>query len=562
MKPFHKTLFSRRWIGAGLSLVAAVAAHAATDVKFQIDMNSQGSPGSVYVRGGFNGWGTANQLFNDGTGVFTNTVSLADAAGTLEACKFYYNPGDNWEGGNNRQFVLGTAGTVQVLPLTTWNANDWPTPSNPEEVTFRLDLSAQVLGGTFTPGQTVRVAGDFTSWGDGLDLTNNPNASGLASNIYSGTFDFNVVSYPPVYINYKFRANGGWESPSSTSGGNRYVNLTNNPQVLPVVYYEDLAPNAPTNQVTFQVDMTPQTLTGAFTPGQSVTVSGGFEGWDNGLPLTNNPTLSGNATNIYSAICPVVGYRPVGIAYKFRANGGWESPISTGGGDRHSTVTNASQVLPLVFYNDNSPYDLVQSDTLVKFTLTLPDGTLDKDGFAFAKGVDHIFVNGDFLGWWGWGAGGAPAADEMLQVGTSDIYTNSFLVPRGNSIYLTYKYSFDGLDDEAGFGTNHVREVRTYAPAYTLPTDKWSFTLAQNPGLNILTPGTNGIVELDFGYLTAGQSAAGKIPVTWLGRPGVVLQNRSSLTGGAWSDNNNSDATMSTNWPNGGGSQFFRLKKK
>ncbi len=564
MKPFKTFLPSCRWFGASLSLVAALAANA-TDVTFQVDMTSQPSASTVLIKGSFNGWGSPTDslaLTNDGNGIYSQTITISDAPGTLENCKFFYSPGDNWEGGNNRQFVLGSGTQVQVLPLTAWNANDWPTPSNPEEVTFQVDLSAQVLGGTFTPGQTVTVAGDFEGWDNGLNLTNNPDAAGLASNIYSGTFDFSVTAYPPVYINYKFRANGGWESPSSTSGGNRYVNLTNNPQVLPVVYYEDLAPNAPTNQVTFQVDMTPQTLTGAFAPGQSVTVSGGFEGWDNGLPLTNNPTLSGNASNIYSAICPVVGYRPVGIAYKFRANGGWESPNSTGGNNRTANVTNANQVLSLVFYNDNSPYDIVQADTLVQFTLYLPDGTSDKDGLTFAKGVDSIYLNGDFLGWWGWGAGSAPAANQMVEVGTSDLYTNSFLIPRGNSIYLTYKYSFDGLDDEGGFGTNHVREIRTYAPTYNLPLDQWSFTLAQNPGNHILTPGTNGIVELDFGYLSASTPAAGKIPVTWWGRPGVVLQNNSSLTGGSWNDNNASDATMSTNWPNAGGSQFFRLKKK
>jgi hypothetical protein len=276
--------------------------------------------------------------------------------------------------------------------------------------------------------------------------------------------------------------------------------------------------------------------------------------------LTNNPTLSGNASNIYSAICPVVGYRPVGTAYKFRANGGWESPNSTGGNNRTASITNANQVLPLVYYNDNSPYDIVQADTLVKFTLYLPNGTQDKNGYNFNNASDQVYINGDFLGWWGWGV--APGSDQMIEVGLSDYYTNSFVIPRGNSIYLTYKYSLAGTDDENGFGTNHVREVRTYAPKYDLPTDQWSFTLAQNPGNNILTPGTNGIVELDFGYLSTGKPVSGNVPVTWWGRPGVVLQNRSGLTSGTWNDNNNSDATMSTNWPNAGGSQFFRLKKK
>ena len=477
MKPLNSHSFSRRWLGAGLSLLAAVTVQASTQVTFQIDMTSQPSASSVLIKGSFNGWGTPDSpaLTNNGSGIYSQTVTITDAPGTLENCKFFYNPGANWESDPNRQFVLGTG--TQVLPLTSWGVHDWPTPTNAENVTFSVDLSAQTLSGDFTPGQTVTVAGDFEGWDNGLPLTNNPTAAGLASNVYSGTFAFNVVSFPPVYINYKFRANGGYESPSSTSGANRSANLTNNPQILPVAYYSDLAPNAPTNKVTFQVDMSPQIITGAFTPGQTITVSGGFEGWDNGLALTNNPTLPGLSSNVYSAVCPVIGYRPVGVAYKFRANGGWENPTSTGGNDRHASITSSNQVLPLVFYNDNSPYDLVQTPTTVKFTLYLTNGTPDNGGTLFAKGIDSVYINGDFLGWWSWngGFGGSQTINDlMIQVGNTDYYTNSFVIPRGNSIYLNYKYSIDGFDDEAGPQTNHVRLIRTYGTNYIFPNDAWT----------------------------------------------------------------------------------------
>ncbi len=228
----------------------------------------------------------------------------------------------------------------------------------------------------------------------------------------------------------------------------------------------------------------------------------------------------------------------------------------------------------MVFYNNNGVSDLVQSDTAVTFTLHLPDGTPDKGGVPFVKGVDTVYVNGTFFaadgslvragtgGWWTWntGFGGSQSsANQLFQVGSSDDYTNTFVMAQGSSLYLTYKYSVDGFDDEHGTGTNHMRLIRSYGPTYTLPVDSWSWTLPNQS--TIMTPGSNGIVEVDFGYLSAGKPAAGKVPVTWLGRPGVVLQNSSSLTGG-WTDNEATDAAMSTNWPNAGSSQFFRLKKK
>ena len=575
MKPIITHGFSRRWLGVGMLLVATVAAHASTAVTFSIDMSPSGvTPSAVYINGVFNGWGTPGSpvLTNNGANVWSQTVTITDAVGTLESCKFVYD--GNWESGNNRQFVLGSG--TQVLPQTSWNVKDWPTPTNAEEVTFQVDLTAQTLSGDFIPGQNITVSGDFESWDAGLPLTNNPTALGLATNIYSGTFDFNVVSFPPVYINYKFRANGGWESPASTAGGNRSANLTNFPQVLPLVYYNDLAPNAPTNWVTIQVDMSAQTLLGAFTPGQTINVSGGFTGWGDGAPMTNNPTLPDLTSNIYSVVMPIVGYRPIGIAYKFRMNGGWENDQNTPSKNRESSITSSNQVLPLVFYNNNDLYDLAQNDTAVTFTLYLPNGAMDSSGVPFAKGVDSVYVNGTFFAadgslvragtgaWWTWnkliGGGSQSAANQLFEVGSSDYYTNAFVMAQGSSLYLTYKYSVDGLDDENGVGTNHLRLIRSYGPTYTLPVDSWSWSLPVQPV--IMTPGSNGIVEVDFGYLSARKPAGGKIPISWLGRPGVVLQNKSNLGSGSWTDNNGTDAAMSTNWPNAGGSQFFRLKKK
>jgi hypothetical protein len=445
--------FPCRWFGAGMSLAAAIAVQAQTQVTFQIDMSGEtgGTPSAVYISGSFNGWtfeAATNALVDTGTNVWTNTFTITDPPGTVESCKFQDNI-SGWEPvAANRQFVLGT--NTQVLPLTIWNNSNWPAPTN--QVTFQVDLSAQVLLGNFTNGD----------------------------------------------------------------------------------------------------------------PNGSITVSGDFEGWNNGLPLTNNPTLNGDGSNVYSGTFGVTGFPPAPVNYKFRMNGGWESPASTGGNNRYQTVTN-DQVLPLVYYNDNSIHDLVTSPITVMFSLYMTNGAMTDGGGTFTKGSDILYVSGDWLNWPSWGLLSLPASQQLMEVGTSDVYTNSFVVPKGNSIYINYKYSVDGLDNENGSQTNHVRLIRTYGPTYAFPQDVWSWTVLQpdngNP-YSLKGLAVTNIVEPDFGYLAIGAPAAGKFPITWLGRPGVVLQDNSSLGGGVWNTNAGTDATMSTNWPNDGSLQFFRLLKE
>lgn len=158
-----------------------------------------------------------------------------------------------------------------------------------------------------------------------------------------------------------------------------------------------------------------------------------------------------------------------------------------------------------------------------------------------------------------------PASQQMFEVGLSDYYTNSFVIPTGNSIYLDYKYSLNSIDDESGFATNHVREIRSSGPTYAFPTDVWSWTVLQ-PGSGNPYPlaglASTNIVEPDFGYLAIQPPSGGSYPITWLGRPGVLLENTTNLTGGSWNANSGTAGTQSTNWPSTGGTQFFRLMKE
>jgi hypothetical protein len=254
----------RGLLGVGLLCGAGVAAQAANNVTFQIDMTAQ-NPSAVYIRGSFNDWGNSQPawaLTNNGSGIWSGTFDDTNTPGTVESCKFFYQPGDNWESDPNRQFVLAAGG--QTLPLTTWNVKDWPVPVN--HVKFQVDMSAQVVLGAFDPATGyVRVSGGFNGWGNSADFTNNPAAPGSETNIYSQTLE--VSGYPGSQPgNYKFRAPIGdtWE----TIADRPSFTLVGGDQVLPVVFWDNRAPATPTNAVvTFKVDMTPQVLTGGFTNG-------------------------------------------------------------------------------------------------------------------------------------------------------------------------------------------------------------------------------------------------------------------------------------------------------
>ncbi len=536
-------------LGAGLMLGAAATTQADTLVTFTVDMNVEANAiinnSTVYVRGNFNGQDfsllPAHALTNDGAGVFSVTINITNAPGSVIPCKFYYNaPGDTWENGANRQFLL--AAGAQTLPLTVWDAK-YPAPAN--NITFQVDMSHQVNQLAFDPNTGyVRVSGGFNSWSESIDFTNNPSAPSPLNNIYSQTVE--VAGFPGSQPgNYKFRAPIG--DTYETISDRPSFTLVGGDQTLPVVYWNDISPFTPTNDVTFQVDMSAQILGGNWTPGQYIRVSGAMTGWGDGADLTNNPALSGSASNVYSMVLPVVGNAGASIQYKFRSPipDTWESPASTAGANRSFQIAGGAQVLPLVFYSDASVCDLLTQPVTVTFLLHLTNGTTATDGTVY-NGSQNVHINGDFNGWAPW--------DSLLPIMTnnpigSDFYEYQAVLPAGKVLGQKFKLSIGGADNEAGFQADHIQYIRTTSSTYTMPAAEFGTNFASVR------------VEPAFGNLKASAPVAGNIPVTWSGLPCVTLQTRSSLTTGTWTDLPQTDATSSTNWPNTG-SQFFRLQKR
>ena len=354
---------------------------------------------------------------------------------------------------------------------------------------------------------------------------------------------------------FKYVINPGteWESPSAANqdtGGNRY--FANVAQTLPLVNFSD-QPYAPLAQVTFSVDMSAVQLTDTNFNPTTVTLDGDFNGWGSPVPMTNNPTALN--TNIYYAVISVGEGSPVN--YQFRYN-----ELSTGqtvydhyqGGNAnryYQVPSSLTATVPTVYFNDAPLNGLLTQATPVQFSVDMNGAVGYGDNHVFDPTQDSVYVNGSFVGWYAWANGAnpqpAPPGFQLFEVGLTTVYTNTLYIPAGTTLGFSYKYGMDPYsaqggpsDDEAASGNNHYRVVRSTALVpYPFPTDTFG-NMYVEPLFNANNRGG--------ANLTVGPAVGGKVPVSWLGRPGANLQFITDLKSVDW---RNLPATDGTNWTSG-----------
>jgi hypothetical protein len=248
--------------------------------------------------------------------------------------------------------------------------------------------------------------------------------------------------------------------------------------------------------------------------------------------------------------------------------------------------------LPPFYFLDLAPDDYLAQDTPVTFSVDM-NGAIGTDGHTNSPDTDDVYINGMFANgggsfypqqWYAWSGGpnpvSAPSGYQMIRVGSSTIYTNTIIIPEGTPVALAYQYGMDEgrvnggpAENESASGVNHLRVVRsTAALPYVMPVDVFTNHPYMEP---VFAPGNQyeGAGTLAGGNLSVGAEVAGKIPVSWLGRPGARLQVSSALSGGTWQTLSGTDGTnwtagspstngllSVTNWP-AAGTTFFRLVK-
>jgi hypothetical protein len=345
--------FGNAQFWAVLVFVMASATTQAVQVTFRVDMSVQMAMNRfnpdtdlVYLAGTFNNWSTtANLLTRSETNpsIWEGVVDLP--AGTWPNYKFVMlrvGTGFVWETRPNRWFQVPSADTV--LDVVYFD-DIGQVVTNRQPVTFLVDMSVQIANGVFDPATSRLVVS-----GDAIDDWANQGThvlfqSPTNQNLWIGTFE--ITAPVGATVNYKFIMDGNWESRP-----NRTFVMTNQPIVLPVVFFNDVTNPAVPIPVTFSVNLGVAIARGWFNPewdfvearGSFLTTAGGA--WIGGFQLTNSPANPLVYTGTFLTTNQAPGST---MLYQFVINGTtWET---TGDCTWQFAGTHAV-VLPTAFLNN------------------------------------------------------------------------------------------------------------------------------------------------------------------------------------------------------------------
>lgn len=633
---------ARYWLLCCVIAITTTAARASTILVFSINMATNLANGSfnppapagtgtdaVFVNGTFFGWsGSGVQLVQEGnTTIWTNSYNdTSDQNGDVSSYRFNVNGSyETTATYDNRAAELpSTSGAILNLPTPYYGDVG---PGQIINVTFQMDMSEEIELGHFVPAtDQLDVRGPFNGWANAGDyLTNDPAivvtnypTGTVESNVYVGTFPIatgtEVSGIPATNSCMEWKAvedpANSWETPGPADADdavNRFFTDNTN-QVLPLVSFSDLE-YTPLANVTLSVNMAGVIMYDPNYVPNSVTVWGSFNNWSGPVAMMNDPPPN---TNIFSAVVTMpenatelyqVRYTNSLVAASTPSTP-WvydylDDAVYNNNARRTITLpvteTTLSTNLPTFWFLDLALDDYLPQATAVTFSVNMANAVAT-NGYVFNPSGDSVYINGMFANggtsasyypqaWYPWsgnpdtGYATAPPGFQMMEEGTSSIYTNTIVLPAGTVVGLSYQYGIDPssvlggpLEDESLSGANHFRVVRSMGlNPYLMATDVFTNTPYEEP---LFGPGN--IYEymgtLSGGDLTVGATIGGKVPVSWLGRPGAHLQSASSVNG-PWTDiwatdgqswTNGVQTTnglMSvTNWPSSG-QTFFRLAK-
>jgi len=195
---------------------------------------------------------------------------------------------------------------------------------------------------------------------------------------------------------------------------------------------------APAVQVTFQVNMSAQTLLGAFDPiNDSVVVAGDpINNWSTtAAPLT--PSTSD--TNIWVGTYDVGGIAGGTAQYKYvvisAAPPIWESTVGTGGGtgNRTFTIPSTDEALPVVYFNNVTNSTSVTNQITFQVDMSVQIG-LGK----FDPSSGTVYIAGEFNSW---NATANPMTNSLTD---TNIWFTTMSLTGAEASTVDYKYIMNG----------------------------------------------------------------------------------------------------------------------
>ncbi len=304
-------------------------------------------------------------------------------------------------------------------------------------ITFQVDMN---YVDEISP-DGVHVAGSFQGW--------DPATTELFDANEDGIYDVTLELIPGDYHEYKYINGNTWAGEEFGFNINRNITVPDVDTILDPVYFADEGPQEYTEQdvtVTFQVNMS--VVDEIF----DVSLAGTFNDWTPGQDLLDDPDQDFIYTIDY--------FFPTGTnvhqEYKFLNGANWEEAIE----NRILTIDDSSptQILDVVYFNDQNPNDYTTQDVTVTFNCDVADSA--NAGAIF----NTLSINGNVAPLdWDFSAMNNPLTD----LG-NNIWTIDLLFPSGSWKYLEFKFARNGMDYEAGFGENHTATIDDSNPTQTI----------------------------------------------------------------------------------------------
>jgi hypothetical protein len=277
------------------------------------------------------------------------------------------------------------------------------------DVTFQVDMAEQ----TVNPAG-VSVAGDFQGWSPGTTMM----AQVGTSTVYAVTLQLSEGDHYFKYINGNAWADNENVPTGCNFGGNRKVTIGTDPLVLdPVCFGSCTVCNPPEVEVTFQVNMAEETVSG-----DGVHIAGSFQGWD---PAGTLMELAYDAVYSYTVLLEEGSF----YEYKFVNGNAWGADETVPGGcnyngaNRFLTVPAGGTTLDPVCFGKCVDCEVVIPTVEITFQVDMSNETVSSDGIHIAGSFQDP----------AWQPGDTPMTDQG-----NGVYSYTATLPVGE--YYEYKF--------------------------------------------------------------------------------------------------------------------------
>ena len=361
-----------------------------------------------------------------------------------------------------------------------------------QTVEFQVDMGVQAQIGSFTVGDTVKIAGNFNDWNNGIDVMTDPDGD----TVYTITKTLNVGD--TLYFKF-IKGADGWE----TISNREYIVPAGNSTFSDYFDGDNGLADSTNIDVTFSCNLEFEIVSGRFNPTtDTLSVRGSFNGWGSTSLLfqsITDPNVYEGTFNLRTFEGDVFNYK-----YAYFGPGGtsWEN-------DPNKTYTITADDINFGFafafrtFNDATLTTVTNFPVTIKFTVNMA-GAISAVNLQPFPSIDDVRICGANAPL-KWPDGGWPNADSIRTIklydnGTNgditagdNIWSKDITFPQYSPLRIQYKYGANwglasnggGNDNENGVGADHFIDLTSDLVSATV--ENVFGTMGTHPLVNIVT---------------------------------------------------------------------------